>query len=548
MKKRAGKKLSRKMAVICSIFAVVLSITLGALGFYTYYDNIYEQYERYIETIVNIAVSSINVENVEICIESKEKNEAYDEMQNALNNIKTQAEVEYIYIIQPLNESDVDNAMYVCNASTAVERIEDTDIATLGDLSGTGFPAEMAAYFMQVMNGEPKITYVPNSTEEFDYVLTGLYPLCRKDGQAVALIGVDILMDQIYANLYQYLIFVVAGTLLVGAVFLIVFLRLVNRSVVSPVIRMADSAQDFVLQSSRNTDPSGLLFRDPEVSTGDEIQMLSENLKQMTSELVGYMGNLKKVTADRERISAELNVATSIQSSMLPRIFPAFPERTEFDIYARLQVAEEMGGSFYDFFLVDQTHLAVVMGAIEGKGIPAALLMVITRTLVKNYAQLGYSPSRVLAETNNQLSESNEGMTITAFLGIVDLAGGKFTYANAGHSVPLIKHAGKEIEQLPGKDCFVLGSMAGVPYWQQSVQMVQGDLLFLYTRGLVEAENADQVQYSQEHMQMRLGKALGEAYDLEEITQVMMADVEEFLEGTPKQQDIAMLLLRFFGL
>lgn len=232
---------------------------------------------------------------------------------------------------------------------------------------------------------------------------------------------------------------------------------------------------------------------------------------------------------------------------MLPRIFPAFPERTEFDIYAEMKVAREMGGSFYDLFLVDQTHLAVVIGEIAGKGIPAALLMVITKTLIKNYAQLGYGPDKVLAETNNQLSDSNEGMTTTAFLGIVDLVSGVFTYANAGHCVPLFKHAGKEFQELPTKDCFVLGGMEGVPYWQQSVQMVQGDLLFLYTKGLVESENASMVQYSLEHTKMRINQAVGEAYELGELLHIMEEDVEDFLEGAPRQQDIAMLIFRYFG-
>ena len=240
-------------------------------------------------------------------------------------------------------------------------------------------------------------------------MLTGLYPVLDSQGQAQALIGVDILMDKIYTDLQQYLIFVVAGTLIVGALFLILFLRQLNKSVIAPVARMAESAEDFVQQSGKKPDPSELHFRDPQVHTGDEVELLSENLNQMTAELVEYMGNLKQVTADRERIGAELSVATSIQSSMLPRIFPAFPELTEFDIYAELKVAREMGGSFYDLFLVDENHLAVVMGEIAGKGIPAALLMVITKTLIKNYAQMGYSPAKVFSETNNQLSESNEG-------------------------------------------------------------------------------------------------------------------------------------------
>ena len=138
-------------------------------------------------------------------------------------------------------------------------------------------------------------------------------------------------------------------------------------------------------------------------------------------------------------------------------------------------------------------------------------------------------------------------MLTTAFLGIVDLTNGKFTYVNAGHCVPLIKHAGKDVSYLPANNCFVLGSMSGIPYWQQTIQLVQGDLLFMYTKGLVEAENKEQIQYSAEHMQMRLNQALGEVYDLREIANVMENDLESFINGATLQQDIAMLFLRYFG-
>lgn len=548
MVEKTKKKLNRKMAVTCSVFALILSVALGVLGFYTYYKNIVEQYKQYISTIVNIAGSTIDVEDMKQCIESGIKSEQYEKTQLELDNIKSRSQVEFIYVIRPLNTDAVDNAMYVWNAVTQEEVELHGVIDSLGDLSGEGFPQEMAEHFMLACECEDEVTYISNSSEEFGYVLTGLYPLRLESGETVGLIGVDILMDKIYSDLEQYLIYVVIGTLLIVVLFLIWFIKQLNVSVVSPVLRMSESAADFVKQSNSGLDPGELCFRDPEVHTEDEIQLLGQSLVRMTSELKEYMGNLKQATADRERISAELNVATNIQISMLPSIFPAFPERTEFDVYAELNVAQEMGGSFYDLFLVDKNHLAMVIGEIAGQGIPAALLMVITKTLIKNYAQLGYSPDKVFAETNNQLSDRNEGMTTTAFLGVVDLNNGVLTYTNAGHCVPLLKHAGKEFTYLPTKDCFVLGSMEGVPYWQQSIQLTQGDLLFLYTKGLVDAENNNGVQYSPEHMHMRMNQIIRESYELQEIVQSMEQDVGDFMDGAVQQQDIAMLLLRYFGI
>ena len=536
------------MTAICGVFVLVLSVTLGVLGVFTYYENVRKRYEQYVETIIKIAGSHIDITDMEQCMENGNKSGNYMRTQVQLDNIKSHSDVEYLYVIQPLHVGESDNARYVWNAVTGEENEIYGEISSLGDLSGQGFSSEMAERFMEVMEGEDEVAYYANNTAEFGYMLTGMYPLRNSMGQSIALVCVDISMNQIYQDINQYILFVLCGTLLVGAIFLLVLLRLVNKSVVFPVIRMSQSTEDFVQQSNRETDPSGLVFRDPKIFTGDEIQLLGENLKEMTSKLVVYMGNLQEAAADRERISAELNVATDIKSSMLPNVFPAFPERTEFDIYAKLWSANEVTGDFYDFFLIDQNHLAVVIGDINGVGIPAALLIVITQTLIKNYAKLKFDPQKVLTEANNQLSESNEGMTATAFLGILDLANGIFTYVNAGHVAPLLKHAGGAFEPLPARDCFVLGSMAGVPYRQQSVQLVQGDMLFLYTKGLSEAENREQVQYSYEHMHMRLNQVLGEVYELSDMLEAMTRDVEEFLDGEPSKQDMTMLLLRYFGI
>lgn len=546
MKKR--KKLSRKMTAICGIFVLVLSMTLGMLGVYTYYKNVRERYEQYAETIIRIADSYIYIEDMEQCIETGNKTEDYMWTQMHLDNIKSRSDVEYLYVIRPLQTGEVDNAMYIWSAVAHEEQETYQEISSLGDLSGEGFSSGMAERFMVAMAEGDEVTYYSNNTAEFGHMLTGMYPLRNWDGRAIALICVDISMNQIYQDIYRYILFVLCGTFLVGAVFLLVLLGLVNKSVVTPVIRMSQSTEDFVQQSNHETDPSRLVFKDPMVFTGDEIQLLCENLNEMTSKLVIYMGNLQEAAADRERISAELNVAAGIKSSMLPNVFPAFPERTEFDICAKLWTAGEMSGDFYDFFLIDQNHLAVVIGNVNGSGIPAALLIVITQTLIKNYTKLGFTPEKVFTEANNQLSESNEGMTTTAFLGILDLTNGIFSYVNAGHAIPLLKHTGGDFEPLPAKDCFVLGSMAGVPYWQQSVQLAQGDLLFLYTKGLIEAENREQVQYSPEHMQLRLNQVLGEAYELPEIMDTMYRDVEGFLGAEPAKQDITMLSVRYFGI
>lgn len=159
----------------------------------------------------------------------------------------------------------------------------------------------------------------------------------------------------------------------------------------------------------------------------------------MEVDITKYINNLARVTADKERIATELAVATQIQTSMLPCIFPPYPDLKEFDIYALMQAAKEVGGDFYDFFLIDRTHLCVVIADVSGKGVPAALFMVIAKTLIKNHAQAGMSPKQVFEAVNDQLCENNEaGMFVTAFMGVLDVTDGSFTYVNAGHNPPLL--------------------------------------------------------------------------------------------------------------
>ena len=209
---------------------------------------------------------------------------------------------------------------------------------------------------------------------------------------------------------------------------------------------------------------------------------------------------LEKQAADssaRQRIETELNVATQIQADMLPNIFPAFPERPEFDIYASMTPAKEVGGDFYDFFLVDNDRLAIVIADVSGKGVPAALFMVIAKTLLKNAVQMGLSPKEALEKVNNQLCENNEAeMFVTAWLGVYEISTGKLTAANAGHEYPAIRREGGQFELFQDPHGFVLAGMEGTRYQEYELEIGVGDTLFLYTDGVAEATDGDDVLYN----------------------------------------------------
>lgn len=238
-----------------------------------------------------------------------------------------------------------------------------------------------------------------------------------------------------------------------------------------------------------------------EVESKDEVGELAQTFNRMLEDLQQYITNLAEVTAEKERIGAELDVATNIQASMLPCIFPAFPEHKEFDIFATMNPAKEVGGDFYDFFLVDQNHLALVMADVSGKGVPAALFMVIAKTLLKNRAQIGESPEVVLEKVNNQLCENNEAdMFVTVWLGIYELSTGKLTYANAGHECPAVMRANGKYELIQESHDFVVAGLEGMPYTLREITLCPGDKLFLYTDGVPEATNVSEELFGEERM------------------------------------------------
>ena len=278
--------------------------------------------------------------------------------------------------------------------------------------------------------------------------------------------------------------------------------------------------------------------------SSDELGLLCEALKQMERNIRDYIVNLQSVTAEKERIGAELNVATQIQASMLPCIFPAFPEREEFDVFASMTPAKEVGGDFYDFFMVDETHLAVVMADVSGKGVPAALFMVIGKTLIKDHTSPGRDLGDVFTEVNRLLCEANsEGLFITAFEGVLDLVTGELRYVNAGHEMPFIAHEGGAFAAYKIKPGFVLAGMEGMRYRAGAVVLEPGDKLFQYTDGVTEATDAEGGLYGME----RLGKVLAENTSAppEAVLAAVKADIDAFVKEAPQFDDITMLCLEY---
>ena len=280
-----------------------------------------------------------------------------------------------------------------------------------------------------------------------------------------------------------------------------------------------------------------------EIASGN----LDKKLDIHTGELQTYMNNLTKVTAEKERIATELNVAKNIQVSMLPKDFDL--GNKNFELYAKMNAAKEVGGDFYDFYMLDENHLVVTMADVSGKGVPAALFMMRSKTILKNLTTIMTSPddfSAVVHLANDQLCQNNDAMMfVTVFTGMLDLKTGEFIFVNGGHNPPIVykKETGK-CEYVKVAKNFVLGGMDDLDFSQQSITLDKGDIIYLYTDGVTEAFNAEGEQYTEPRLLDCLNRA-DKNLSMQDLLKFVREDVNKHVAGFEQSDDITMLGLKF---
>lgn len=544
--RRKKRYLSTTMTIASVVFAVCISLGIGSIGFLTYYDGMIGRYQDYISGIIKMAELEVNADDLRNCIDSGQKSEDYEMTQEFLDKVRNSYDIEYIYMLVPLKKDGRDNMKYVM-CGVRKDEINDSDNKTLGDLSGTEYDETVSQYYLNAMQSKSdEIVYYKNRTE-FGYMYTGLKALTDSEGKAIAVLAVDISINQMRTEYYHYLKIVIVSSLLLTVIFLFVLKKWMTERIVKPIDRMKQSSESFVKDSRVVTEPDKLKFCDPDVKTSDEMESLSDALIAMSEDLKTYMINLMRESRQKERIESELNVATHIQASMLPCIFPPFPDCQEFDIYAEMTPAREVGGDFYDFFMTDENHIALVAADVSGKGVPAALFMVIGKTLLKDYSGFEKTPAEVFTKVNDLLCESNkEDLFITAFEGILDIRTGEMQFANAGHEKPIIYHKDEnKWEVYPTKPGFVLAGIEGIKYCPGTLNFRKGDRIVLYTDGIPEAVNKENEQYGMERFMESLNKYSDSS--CMELTKGIKADLECFTEGTEQFDDITVLCFEYKG-
>ena len=369
---------------------------------------------------------------------------------------------------------------------------------------------------------------------------TALVPIRAMDNEVQALVGVDLSVAAVWESLMNMYIMLAITIVVITCVGMILHYRNLDRTLIQPITTLKNGTDELVNKlDSEEAFVSG-------IHTGDELEALAHSIEEMDRSLKHYVRENTAITAERERLNTELELAGSIQMDMLPCDFPPFPERSEFDLYASMNPAKEVGGDFYDFFLVDEDHLALVIADVSGKGIPGALFMMMVKIMVQNCVLAGLSPKQVMEQVNEQIAENNsESMFVTVWLGILDIPSGKLTAVNAGHEYPIFKKPGGCYELIKDKHGLAVGTMEGIRYREYEMQFEPGSSLFVYSDGLPEANNRAEELFGM----ARTIAALNENPDLspEETLCAVERAVDTFVGDAPQFDDLTMLCFAYHG-
>ena len=381
------------------------------------------------------------------------------------------------------------------------------------------------------------------SNTEYGWLCSAYEPVVNSRGENVAIVGVDINMNDVMEERGRFLTTMVLFAAALMLVSVIITVMLMRRIATKPLSMLAKATTGFV------DNQTGYLREkiiNLPINSKDEIGDLYEEIRGMQGRIVEYLDNLTTVTAEKERIGAELNIAAQIQNDMLPRIFPPFPERKDFDIYATMDPAKEVGGDFYDFYLIDDDHLCLVMADVSGKGVPASLFMTIAKTLIKNRAQLGESPSEILYNVNNQLCDGNEAeLFVTVWLAIIELSTGKGIAANAGHEHPALRRKDGSFELVLYRHAPAVATMEGMRFKEHEFQLNPGDTLFVYTDGVTEATNTKDELFGTQRMLDALNRDPNAAP--KKLLDAVRNDIDEFVGAAPQFDDITMMGVKYDG-
>ena len=521
------KSVGKKILLSVIVFTIIVGIVTCIVGGIRFQHNIQKMYSDIGYKVGEVILGEIDEKRIAEYAENFEKddNDAYYEKMSAfLKRVELETKSAYIYIIVP---DETGMMTYIYDSSGLCLGDKDP-ISTYSD--------ELNKVYK---TGERSDIYFVRKSAKYGYLTSSVLPVKMINGDTVALLLVDTFMETIENDIKSYVASIAGITLVLLILFCIGYWRYMEWQIIKPIHIIGKSANTFATNDAQITDEL------QNVNTKDEFEDLANDILHMEHSIIDYIKDITEVTAEKERIGAEIQVGTQIQADMLPRIFPKFENCPRIKLNATMNPAKEVGGDFFDFFFVDDDHLCVVCADVSGKGVPAALFMVIAKTIIKNCAMTGLSPAEVLNRTNAQLCESNDsGMFVTVWLAIIDLTTGKGLAVNAGHEHPAIMRAGGDFKLEKYKHNMAVATIDGIPFNEHEFQLYPGDKIFVYTDGVTEAEREDKAQYGEDRLLKWANASIETCKSAEEACQSLMDSVHEFTEGNAQNDDITIMTIK----
>jgi sigma-B regulation protein RsbU (phosphoserine phosphatase) len=451
--------------------------------------------------------------------------QTYDEISESLSQYVKNMDVEYIYL----------------------ETFEDGQFCRLVDPDdgyyALGLIEDLDPPFMPYSGQNRSIPATLSNTED-GLLWTSYEPVYDENGTAVTLVGVDVSAVGLRQKHQRFALFSILNALCISLIAAAAGVFFMRRHVTEPIKELCTETRKFTDKKGQYTlnDVTMLQFQ-----SHDEIEDLYKEIRSMERKIVRYLDHLIVVTGEKERTRTELSIAAQIQSDMLPSQFPAFPDREQdFDLYASMAPAKEVGGDFYDFFLVDDDHLALTIADVSGKGIPGAMFIAIVKSLLKNSvaSNKDMAPSEVIASLNDRICQNNQsGLFVSVWLGILELSTGTLTACNAGHEYPVLSRKGQPFALMKDKHGLVMAAESGASYSDYQIVLAPGDRLFVYTDGVVEATNKKTELFGIDRMIEALNSD-PKARPRELIEEVSAA-VDEFVGSAPQFDDMTMLSITY---
>lgn len=527
MKKVKRSKLARVtlMRVVLLSWILVTGICLLA-GQAIKRENL-RVYESFAKSYSRIISENVNSDMARKYLETNTMDDYYLEVKKTMQAMVDNADLRYLYVYVP-EELGI---RYIWDAQS------DDDSRPLNDIwyYQGDYPKDdiMKAY----TDGEELFrTYKYGDMSLAAYVV----PMYDSSKNIVALVEADIIMPRSEMLLPGVLLNIVVIVLIVMAIAMALFYYFTRKRIISPLEKINEATKEIV----ENIDSDKEMVID--VSTKDEIEMVAHSIEKMNRKLKEYIRENNAITEEKARVNTELGLAHHIQINTLPTEFPAFPDRNEFDIYASMIPAKEVGGDFYDFFLVSDNQLGMVIADVSGKGIPAAMYMMMAKSMIKAKMMSGINPAEALMSVNNMLCDSNQGeMFVTVWAAVLDMDKNELIAADAGHENPIIKKPDGDFEVVKRKHGVVLGGFRNIIHEDYVIEMQPKTKVFVYTDGVPEAKNRDGEFYKMDRLVEALNRVKNERS--EEILRGVKKDLDEFEEGTEQYDDTTMMCLEYFG-